>query len=120
MKNLLPWQVIAMNIAALGTAISFAKFIFLPFGGEDKVRKGFWPGIILLLAGLVGANIVYYQAYTLANIIKPLITIVLGWLIYVFGIQRLSIKLPRVIEQFDHLMGVMSLMLILLFWMVWS
>ena len=29
-KNLLPWQVIAMNIAALGTAISFAKFIFLP------------------------------------------------------------------------------------------
>ncbi|WP_313656342.1 cation:proton antiporter [Planktothrix agardhii] len=120
MKNLLPWQVIAMNIAALGTAISFAKFIFLPFGGEDKVRKGFWPGIILLLAGLVGANIVYYQAYTLANIIKPLITIILGWLIYVFGIQRLSIKLPRVIEQFEHLMGVMSLMLILLFWMVWS
>jgi multicomponent Na+:H+ antiporter subunit D len=29
-KNLLPWQAIAMNVAALGTAISFAKFIFLP------------------------------------------------------------------------------------------
>ncbi len=29
-KNLLPWQVVGMNIAALGTAISFAKFIFLP------------------------------------------------------------------------------------------
>jgi multicomponent Na+:H+ antiporter subunit D len=28
MKNLLPWQVIGMNLAALGTAISFAKFIF--------------------------------------------------------------------------------------------
>ncbi|HEY9862813.1 MAG TPA: cation:proton antiporter, partial [Candidatus Obscuribacterales bacterium] len=51
MKNLLPWQVIGMNIAALGTAISFAKFIFLPSGGEDKIRPGFWPGLILLLAG---------------------------------------------------------------------
>ena len=29
-KNLFPWQDIAMNIAAVGTAISFAKFIFLP------------------------------------------------------------------------------------------
>jgi len=31
MKNLLPWQVIGMNLAALGTAISFAKFIFVSF-----------------------------------------------------------------------------------------
>ncbi|HHP7229512.1 MAG TPA: cation:proton antiporter, partial [Xenococcaceae cyanobacterium] len=29
-KNLLPWQAIAMNIATLGTVITFAKFIFLP------------------------------------------------------------------------------------------
>ena len=29
-KNLLPWQVIAMNIATVGTTIVFAKFIFLP------------------------------------------------------------------------------------------
>lgn len=120
MKNLLPWQVIGMNVAALGTAISFAKFIFLPRGGEEKVRPGFWPGMILLLAGLVVANVVYYEAYTVTNIIKPLATIFLGWLVYWFIIQRISVKLPRVLEQIDHLMGVMSVMLILLFWMVWA
>lgn len=44
-KNLLPWQAIAMNIAALGTAISFAKFIFLPHqsfhrqGKESELEK---------------------------------------------------------------------------------
>ncbi|MBD2482073.1 cation:proton antiporter [Planktothrix sp. FACHB-1365] len=118
MKNLLPWQVIGMNLAALGTAISFAKFIFLPRGGEDKIRPSFWPGLILLLAGLVVANVAYYDAYTLANTIKPLATIFLGWLIYYFIIQKISLKLPRMLEQIDHLMGVMSVMLILLFWMV--
>ncbi|MBE9144455.1 cation:proton antiporter [Planktothrix mougeotii] len=118
MKNLLPWQVIGMNLAALGTAISFAKFIFLPRGGEDKIQPGFWPGLILLLAGLVVANIAYYDAYTIANIIKPLATIFLGWFVYWFVIQKISLKLPRMLEQIDHLMGVMSVMLILLFWMV--
>lgn len=120
MKNLLPWQVIGMNLAALGTAISFAKFIFLPRGGEDQIRPGFWPGLILLLAGLVVANVAYYDAYTIANIIKPLATIFLGWLVYYFIIQKISLKLPRMLEQIDHLMGVMSVMLILLFWMVWA
>ena len=121
MKNLVSWQVIGMNIAALGTAISFAKLIFLPGGGpEKKLNSGFWPGVILLLAGLVGANGVYYQAYTLANTLKPLATIFLGWLAYWLIIQRLTLKLPRMLEQFDHLIGVMSLMLILLFWMVWA
>lgn len=109
-----------MNLAALGTAISFAKFIFLPRGGEDQIRPGFWPGLILLLAGLVVANVAYYDAYTIANIIKPLATIFLGWLVYYFIIQKISLKLPRILEQIDHLMGVMSVMLILLFWMVWA
>jgi multicomponent Na+:H+ antiporter subunit D len=107
-----------MNVAALGTAISFAKFIFLPRGGKDGVKPGFWPGVILLLSGLVVANIVYYDAYTVANIIKPLATIGIGWLVYLFIVQRLTIKLPRVLEQFEHLVGFMSLMLVLLFWMV--
>ena len=43
MKSLTSWQFIAMNIAAVGTAISFAKFIFLPHSKEgehigDKLR----------------------------------------------------------------------------------
>lgn len=126
-KNLLPWQVIGMNIAALGTAISFAKFIFLPHqkslnkGGEEKkTQPGFWWAMVILLGGLIAANGVYYQAYTISNILKPLVTIAIGWLAYLLIFKKSAIKLPRAIEQFDHLIGVMSLMLILLFWIAWT
>jgi multicomponent Na+:H+ antiporter subunit D len=64
-KNLGPWQAIAMNVAAVGTAISFAKFIFLPRGGQTAAKPGFWPAVLLLLAGLIGANAFDVQAYTL-------------------------------------------------------
>ncbi len=138
-QNLLPWQVIAMNIAALGTAISFAKFIFLPHrklgwhhddiakgdgemgGPKDgkKVQPGFWWAMVILLGGLIAANVFYYQAYTLQNTIKPLVTIAIGWIAYLLIFKKSIIKLPRVVEQFDHLIGVMSLTLILLFWIIW-
>jgi len=122
MKNLLDWQVIGMNIAALGTAISFAKFIFLPHNpqGEGNVKPGFWLAMIILIGGLILANVVYYEAYTVKNIVKPLVTIALGWLAYFLIFKRLSIKLPRMFEQFDHLIGVMSLMLLVLFGMVFA
>lgn len=137
-KNLLPWQVIGMNIAALGTAISFAKFIFLPresnsqlttqntelikSKNEEKIYKniGFWIAMLILLGGLVAANGFYYQAYTLTNIIKPLLTIFIGWAIYLLIIKKLNLKIPKTAEKFEHLIGVMSLMLILLFWIVWT
>jgi multicomponent Na+:H+ antiporter subunit D len=115
-KNFVPWQIIGMNIAALGTAISFAKFIFLPHGGKPKkgVSQGFWISMAILLGGLVVANGIYIDAYTLENTIKPLVTIALGWLIYGVVIQRVTLKLPRMLEQFDHLIGVMMLMAMLL------
>jgi multicomponent Na+:H+ antiporter subunit D len=120
LKNLAPWQVIGMNLAALGTAISFAKFIFLPFGGEaDKdTPSGFWGAMAVLLGGLFAANLVYRDAYTVANTVKPLATIALGWLLYLWIFRRLVFRLPRLLEQFDHLIGVMSVMLIVIFWMV--
>lgn len=119
MKNLLPWQVIGMNVAALGTSISFAKFIFLPPGNAttQTVKAGFWGAIGLLLGGLVVANGVYYQAYTWANTIKPLATIALGWLLYFLVFRQLTLKLPRRAETFEHLIGIMSLTLIALFWL---
>jgi multicomponent Na+:H+ antiporter subunit D len=122
MKNLLPWQVIAMNLAALGTAISFAKFIFLPFARdkEQTVKPGFWPAVLLLLAGLVVANVVYYDAYSWANVAKPLATIALGWGLYLLVIRRLAVQLPRMLEEFDHLIGIMGLMLMVLFGMVFA
>jgi multicomponent Na+:H+ antiporter subunit D len=113
MKNLVSWQVIGMNIAALGTAISFAKLIFLPRGGEgQKLTSGFWQGVILLLVGLVAANGVYYQAYSLENTIKPLVTIAIGWVAYWLIFRNLNLKLSRTLEEFDHLMGMMIIMLI--------
>jgi multicomponent Na+:H+ antiporter subunit D len=123
MKNLLPWQSIGMNVAALGTSISFAKFIFLPFKsqdkeGKEKLQPGFWVAMILLLGGLFAANIVYFEAYTLENTVKPLAIIAIGWLAYFLIFRRLAIKLPRMFEQFEHLIGVMGLTLILIFWMV--
>ncbi|NEP90098.1 MAG: cation:proton antiporter [Okeania sp. SIO2C2] len=122
-KNLLPWQVVGMNIAAVGTAISFAKFIFLPHQKNEekiKVKLGFWWAMTVLLGGLIVANAVYYEAYTLKNIIKPLVSIAIGWLAYLLIFKKLAIKFPRVVEEFDHLIGFMSFMLILLFWIVWT
>jgi multicomponent Na+:H+ antiporter subunit D len=125
LKELLPWQVIVMNIAALGTAISFAKFIFLPHGDSKPeaaslkpVNLSFWWAIGLLLGCLVLGNGLYPQAYALDNIVKSVGTIGLGWIAYWFIFRKLSIKLPRVMEQFEHLVGVMSLSLVVLFWMV--
>ncbi len=118
MKNLLPWQIMAMNLAALGTAIAFGKLIFLPRGGEGKLTSSFWIAMVVLLGGLVLANGIYYEAYTPANIAKPLATIALGWLIYGVIIRHLTVKLPQLLERFEHQIGVMTVMLTLVFWMV--
>ena len=118
MKNLLPWQGIVMNVGAVGTAIVYAKFIFLPYGKGKDVRPGFWLPMILLLGSLIAASGVYLEAYTVANITKAIAIIGVGWLAHLLIFQRSVIILPRVLEQFEHLLGVMSLMLLLLFGMV--
>ena len=116
-KNLGSWQAIAMNLAAVGTAISFAKFIFLPRGGQTAAKPGFWPAVLLLLAGLIGANAFDLQAYTLESMLKAIAILGVGWLAYFLIFQRTAIKLPRMLEEFDHLVGFMSLISLLLFWM---
>jgi multicomponent Na+:H+ antiporter subunit D len=119
MKNLLPWQEIVMNVVAVGTAISFAKFIFLPHAFPEQrgeLRLGFWLGVILLLDGLVVANLVYYKAYNLENTLKAVAIIGAGWLAYLLIVRRVALKLPRIFEKFEDLLGVMSLISILLFW----
>ena len=119
MKNLESWQFIAMNVAAVGTSISFAKFIFLPHikDAEQNIKSDFWTAIIFLITGLIAVNLIYLQAYDIAGITKAITTIAIGWLAYHLIFKKLSIYLPRVFEEFEHLVGVMSLTLILLFWM---
>ncbi|WP_414527678.1 cation:proton antiporter [Nodularia chucula] len=117
LQNVSPWQEIIMNVAAVGTAMVFAKFIFLPhekleLGG--KFKPTFWLAMILLIGGLITANTLYLEAYTIANITKSLAIIAGGWLGYFLIVRRVAIKLPRVLEQLEHLIGVMSLMLLLL------
>ncbi|MEM6502763.1 MAG: cation:proton antiporter [Cyanobacteria bacterium P01_C01_bin.89] len=120
-KELLPWQVIAMNVAAVGTAISFAKFIFLPKSAAVKAPEKFKMlllPMVLLLGGLFVSNAFYPKAYALDNILKAVVTIAAGWLIYWVVIKRISIKLPQGGERLEHLIGVMSLSAVALSFLV--
>jgi multicomponent Na+:H+ antiporter subunit D len=126
LKDLQPWQAIAMNVAAVGTATYFAKFIFLPHrsrpesGPQKPIPPGFWFAAALAIAALVLANGLYYPGYAVANptVLKSLGTIGLGWLAYWAVFRDVALRLPRVLEKLEHLIGMMSLMLILLFWLV--
>lgn len=122
LKNLVSWQFIAMNIAAIGTAISFAKFIFLPHKQdiEETVKPDFCPAVTLLLIGLIIGNIAYLKAYNMADVTKAITTIAIGWLAYHLIFKKLAIYVPRAVEKFEHLVGVMSLTVIFLFWMALS
>lgn len=117
LDNVLPWQDMMMNVGAMGTAIVYAKFIFLPHEQKQEIRPGFWLPIILLFMALITTSGFYFEAYTVANLIKALAIIAIGWIGYFLIFQRYALILPRVLEQFEHLIGMMSLMLIFLFWM---
>jgi multicomponent Na+:H+ antiporter subunit D len=118
LEHLLPFQTIAMNLAAVGTAIVYAKFIALPHEKQGNLNSGFLGAVAVLIAGLLIANLGYLQAYTLANIVKAVAIIGAGWLVYFLLARRTAFRLPRMLEQFEHLVGMMSVMAILLFWMV--
>lgn len=125
LENVLPWQEIALNITATGTAIVYAKLVFLPDNGSLRLEQngqqttvpGYWPAIALLLISLVAANGLSLAAYTLDNLLKVTLILAAGGLFYGLGVRRWRIMLPRPLEQFDHLIGVMSLMLMALFWL---
>ena len=85
---------------------------------QKTIQPGFWWATIALIGGLILGNAIYLKAYTIANISKSLVTIAIGWSAYWLIFKRASVKLPRVLEEFEHLIGVMALMLIALFWMV--
>ncbi|MCT7954082.1 cation:proton antiporter [Laspinema palackyanum] len=123
LKDLLSWQSIPMNLAAVGTVICFSKLMFLPHGNAQPKQLphlGFWLAIGLLLGGLIFANAVHYELYTVANILKSIGIVAVGAVIYLAGIQRWVFNLPRMFEEFEQLTGVMTLVAVLLFWLAWS
>lgn len=121
MKNLLPWQVWGMTGAAVGTATIYAGSFFLPWRTTTtSLAPGFWAAMGVLLGGLLVANGVYYEAFTWGNIIKPLVIIAVGWGLYWGVVRRVQVRLPRLLEGVEDLLGVMSVGLVVLFWLVWA
>lgn len=121
LKQTTGWVFAAMNLATVGTVIAFAKFIFLPrahASTEPAKRTSFWWAILLLIGGLMATNGLFYEGYTAVNLLQALAKIGIGWLAYFLTFQKATLSLPRAVEQFDHLIGAMSLVLVILFWMV--
>ena len=123
LKGLDGWSAIAMNIAAVGTAAVLAKFIFLPFTKSSaKMNNSFWMAAVVLLVGLAAGGAVYVEQYTTANLIKSLVTIAGGWLAYYLFVRKQlatdsgQIALFQASERIEHLIGSMSIVLLLLFW----
>ncbi len=75
--------------------------------------------LTLLIGALLLANGVYLGAYTGPNVLKVLAIIGIGWLLYAWVIRPLTLRLPRVLENFDHLIGFMSLVLVMLLGRGW-
>ncbi|MDY7054637.1 cation:proton antiporter [Limnospira fusiformis] len=126
-KNLLSWQEIILNIAAIGTTIYFAKFIFLPHTQlpatpeTEEKQRGLLPAMVILLGGLILANFFYYQSvYTIDNIVKSLVTISVGWLAYFVLFKDLVVNLSRSWEKLEHIIGGMTIMLTVLFWFIFA
>ncbi|WP_035994376.1 cation:proton antiporter [Leptolyngbya sp. KIOST-1] len=117
---------LVMNGAAIGTAAVYAKLIGLPH--QDGPPAPGWtppsPGMGLaaglLLGGAIAANVAYLDAYTWPKLLKAVGLIAAGWFVYGQLRQRVALELPPGPEGFDHLLGGMGVMLVVLFWMVWS
>ncbi|MFK8183818.1 MAG: cation:proton antiporter [Phormidesmis sp.] len=127
LKSLEGGTAIALNIAAVGTAIAFAKFIFLPFSKDLKsnLSNGFWAAMALLLVALVTTSALspdtLSSVYTATSIFKALITVAAGGVLYTLFYPRLAterLALPVGPERLDNIMGAMVLMLLFLFWWI--
>lgn len=144
LKQLPSWQSWTMTVISVGTAIAMAKFLWLPMANnltpppstpptsprQDPATSikvgnsyaGFWLALLLLTAGLLLANALDYDAYTIPNISKALITVGIGIVSYRFIHHVPLPTIPHLktqgMEKLEHLIGAMGIVLALLFWMV--
>ncbi|MET0111128.1 MAG: cation:proton antiporter, partial [Limnospira maxima] len=101
------------------------KFIFIPHEQSaasekfDSQKVALLPAICILFIALIFANLPYYEStYTVEKITKALATIGVGWLAYFMIFKNSLINLPKTWEKLDHLIGVMTLSLTGIFWLV--
>lgn len=122
LKNLSSIEELLMNISAVGTAMIYAKFIFLPRGGIDKTPSNLWWGLAPLIVAIFAGNFLYISAYTPLNVIKGLGLSAIGFVLHFLIFKKAVFTLSRYFEELEQIMGVMILMLVVLFWMVvaWS
>lgn len=113
------WTTTVLTIGAVGSAIALAKFIFLPTSSSatSSSSNQHWPAIGLLLVALVVLSVTHLETYTLKNVTKAALIVATGWIVH-FTFSNNKWQLPKVPEQLDHLIGGMSLLLVLLFWTV--
>ena len=117
MENLLSWQVIPMNILAVGTIIYLTRLILLPhqFTVEKKISSNLLASVSINLAILVIIGGFFLSVYTFENVIKALITIVLGFFVYYFIFKEVNLKVSRFPENFDNLVGFMTIIAVLIY-----
>ena len=119
LKPLTGIPAIAMNVATVGTVLIMSKFLFLPFEfKEDKdTPLVTWFGLGLPLACLVMLVPSQMELYTWSNLQKALLTLAIGWGLYWVGGRKLQFQFPNPLERLEHLIGMMSVALTILFWM---
>ncbi|WP_159790534.1 cation:proton antiporter [Sodalinema gerasimenkoae] len=107
-----------MTVAAIGTAVLYARFVFLPHQRQSAppLSGNLLLVIGLLIFGLLVANILYLPAYSAFNLLKAIAIIVVGWGVHWVFFRKMQWQIPRVGETLDNLLGVMTLVLIVLFW----
>ncbi|MEM8503911.1 MAG: cation:proton antiporter [Cyanobacteria bacterium P01_D01_bin.1] len=163
LQQLDSWQLGVMSVVAIGSAIAFAKFIFLPFASRPEVNKvtgkaadratgkatdraadrateistadanksaktskpaknradaWFGAAMLLLTFSLLAASGLTLEAYDVSKLLQSVGTVVVGWIVYLAILQKVTLSLPAAPEKFEHLMGVMSLVLVVFLWRV--
>jgi multicomponent Na+:H+ antiporter subunit D len=127
LKALPFWPGLLLSLAVIGTAIVFARLLFLPLHqtrhqvgdrAQPSGEPGFWLAILILCSGLVLSNQFGAETYQLQYLAKALITIAIGWGFHILIRERNLLSFPGIVERLEHLAGGMSFVLILIFWLV--
>ncbi len=83
---------------------------------KDRTDAWFGAALLLLAGSLFVANGLTLETYTLGKLIQSIGKVAAGWLAYLLIFRKVALQLPAEPEKFEHLMGVMSLVLVVFLW----